>query len=196
MDPQRQNISSDNSLLRQPLMWSMVAGLSLLSLYFLILTIANSFSHSLEQLREMWHWITALVAGFSVQAGLFAYIRNVVKLKKETGRATSSMAAAGGISATSMVVCCAHHVTDILPILGVSAAVVFLGQFQDLFLTVGILSNLIGIGLMLKIIQKHGLYERRQKIFSFLMRLDMNTSFYFVCLLSSVVFLATLYTSI
>jgi hypothetical protein len=106
------------------------------------------------------------------------------------------MAAAGGISTTSMVACCAHHVTDILPILGVSAAVVFLNQFQDLFLTVGVLSNLIGISLMLRIIQKHSLYESRQRIFSSLMKVDMNMSFYLVCVLSSVVFLTTLYISI
>jgi uncharacterized integral membrane protein len=185
-----------NDLIKQPLLWAMIAGLSLLSVYFLILTIANSFSHSIEQFKEMWQWITVLVLGFSIQAGLFTYIRRVMKLRKESGAATSSMAAAGGISTTSMVACCAHHVTDVLPILGVSAAVVFLNQFQDLFLTVGVLSNIIGISLMLRIIQNHDLYESGQRVFSALMKLDMSTSFYFVCLLSTVVFLATLYTSI
>ncbi len=185
-----------NNLIKQPVIWAMIAGLSLLSLYFLILTIANSFTHSIEQFKEMWRWITVLVLGFSIQAGLFTYIRKVMKLREESGTATSSMAAAGGISTTSMVACCAHHVTDVLPILGVSAAVVFLNQFQDLFLTVGVLSNLIGISLMLRIIQKHDLFESRQRIFSALMRLDMNMSFYFVCVLSGVVFLATLYINI
>jgi hypothetical protein len=83
-----------------------------------------------------------------------------------------------------------------LPILGVSAAALFLNQFQDLFLTVGVLSNVIGISLMLKIIQKHYLYQREQRIFSLFMKLDMNLSFYFVCVLSAVLFMATLYTSI
>lgn len=186
----------EGDLMKKPVLWATIAGLSLLSVYFLILTLANSFSHSIDQLKEMWQWITALVLGFSIQAGLFAYIKNVMKLRKNSGAATSSMAAAGGISSTSMVACCAHHVTDILPILGASAAVVFLGQFRDLFLTVGVLSNLIGISLMLKIIQKHGLYENRQRVFSTLMKLDMDMSFYFVCVLSSVVFLAALYISI
>jgi hypothetical protein len=194
--PGMQKDSRKIDLIKQPLLWAMIAGLTLLSAYFLILTIANSFTHSIEQFKEMWQWITVLVVGFSIQAGLFTYIRKVMKLREESGKATSSMAAAGGISTTSMVACCAHHVTDILPILGVSAAVVFLNQFQNLFLTVGVLSNLIGISLMLRIIQKHELFESRQRIFSVLMRLDMNMTFYFVCILSGVVFLSTLYTSI
>jgi len=142
-------------LIKKPALWGMAAGLALLTVYFLIVSIAESFSHSIEQFRELWYWISLLVAGFGIQAGLYTYIRGVMKLRKETGIATSSMAAAGGISTTSMVACCAHHVTDVLPILGISAAVVFLNQFQNLFLTVGVLSNLIGISLMLKIIQKH-----------------------------------------
>lgn len=183
-------------LVKKPLFWGLTAGLSLLAVYFLILTIANSFSHSIEQFREMWYWILLLVAGFGIQAGLFAYIRGVMKFRKESGLATSSIAAAGGMSTTSMVACCAHHLTDILPILGVSAAAVFLNQFQDLFLTIGVLSNLIGISLMFRIIQKHKLYQQDQRIFSALMKFNMNRSFYFVSIFSVFVFLVTLYKSV
>jgi hypothetical protein len=181
---------------KRPLIWGASAGLSLLALYFLILTLANSFSHAVEQFQEMWYWITLLVMGFSIQAGLYSYVRIVLKTRKESGAAASSVAAAGGISTTSMVACCAHHVTDVLPILGLSAAVVFLNQYQTLFIVVGVLSNLIGITLMLRIIQKHSLYHRDQKVLSALMKLNMNTSFYAVTLLSAFTFLATLYTSI
>jgi hypothetical protein len=181
---------------KKPVFWGITAGAALLTVYFLILTIANSFNHSIEQFRDMWYWITPLIFGFGVQAGLYTYIREAIKLRKEKGAAVSSVAAAGGISTTSMVACCAHHVTDVLPILGVSAAVVFLNQFQNLFLTLGILSNIIGISLMLRIIQKHGLYQKEQKIFSLLMKLDMSRSFYLVSALSVFVFVVTLYISI
>jgi hypothetical protein len=183
-------------LIKKPLFWGLTAGLSLLSAYFLILTIANSFSHSIEQFREMWYWVSLIVAGFGIQAGLFTYIRGVMKFRKEFGIATSSMAAAGGMSTTSMVACCAQYFTDILPILGVSAAVVFLNRFQDLFLTIGVLSNLIGISLMFKIIQKHKLYQQDQRIFSALMKFNMNRSFYFVSIFSAFIFLVTLYKSV
>lgn len=185
-----------DSISKKPLIWGCGAGLSLLLVYFLILTLANSFSHSVEQFKEMWYWITILVAGFSIQAGLYSYIRIVLKARKASGAATSSVAAAGGISTTSMVACCAHHITDVLPIIGLSAAVVFLNQYQTLFIVIGVLSNLIGITLMLRIIQKHGLYHQGQKIFSSMMRLDMNKSFYAVSALSALTFLATLYKSI
>lgn len=184
------------NLIRKPLLWGFVAGLSLLTIYFLILTLANSFSHSIEQFKEIWYWISILVLGFGIQAGLYSYIRMALKARKESGAATASVAAAGGVSTTSMVACCAHHVTDVLPILGLSAAVVFLNQFQTLFIVVGVLSNLIGIMLMLKIIQKHSLYQQDQKIFPLLMKLDMNRSFYAVSAMSVVTLLATLYMSI
>ncbi|MHC4321640.1 MAG: hypothetical protein ACYST3_05130, partial [Planctomycetota bacterium] len=61
-------------LIKKPVLWGIAAGLSLLTVYSLILTLANSFSHLIEQLREMWYWITILVIGFGIQAGLYSYI--------------------------------------------------------------------------------------------------------------------------
>jgi hypothetical protein len=183
-------------LFKKPLFWGSMAGVLLLIVYFLILTVANSFSHSIEQFKEMWYWIALLVTGFGIQAGLYTYIRLGIKMKKHSGVAATTVAAAGGVSTTSMIACCAHHLTDILPILGISAAVVFLNQYQNLFITLGVLSNLIGITLMLKIIQKHRLYIKEKGILPFIMKLDMQKSFYLVCFFGIVVFLTTLYKSI
>jgi hypothetical protein len=177
-------------------MWGIIAGTTLLSIYFLILTVANSFTHAVEQFKLMWYWITLLVVGFGIQAGLYTYIRGVLKLRKQSGVATSTVAAAGGISTTSMVACCAHHVTDVLPILGASAAVLFLSQFQNIFMMIGVLSNVIGINLMLKIIQKNELYEKNGSILPALMKLDMKKTLYFVSSFSVVTFLITLYINI
>jgi D-proline reductase (dithiol) PrdB len=183
-------------LIKRPVLWGTAASLSLLTIYFLILSLAESFSHSIVQFKELWYWIALLVSGFGIQAGLYTYIRGMMKLRKDSGIATSSVAAAGGLSTTSMAACCAHHIADVLPILGISAAVVFLNQFQNLFLTVGVLSNLIGINLMLKIIQKHGLFQEEQRVLPVLMKLNMNKSFYVVSTLSAFIFAITLYISI
>jgi hypothetical protein len=51
------------SLLAVPVLWGSLAGLLLLSLYFAIVTIANSFAHALEEFRLLWYWIAALVLG-------------------------------------------------------------------------------------------------------------------------------------
>jgi hypothetical protein len=192
----RQGDKKSPFFIKKPLAWGITAAMSLLLIYFLIVSIAESFIHAIDQFREIWYWIAMLVVGFGIQAGLYSYIREVLKVRKASGAATSSMAAAGGISTTSMVACCAHHVTDILPILGLSAAVVFLNQYQTLFIVAGVLSNLIGITLMLKIIQRHSLYQPDQKIFVSLMRLNMNKSLYMVGILSAVIVVATFYMSI
>lgn len=133
-----------------------LASLSLLFIYFGILSIANSFSHAVEQFSQMWYWILLLVAGFGLQAGLYFFIREKLRQKQERG-STVAIAASGGISTGSMIACCLHHLVDVLPLMGLAAAAVFLIQYQLLFIIVGVLSNLIGITIMLEIIQKNGL---------------------------------------
>lgn len=183
-------------IIRKPIFFGVIAGIALLSIYFTVLTILNSFDHALQQFGEMWYWMVLLVVGFSIQVGLYTYIRVLFKLRAEAGTATSSVAAAGGISTTSMIACCAHHITDVIPILGLSAAAVFLTQFQTLFIVVGVLSNLIGINLMLKIIQQHKLYYKENGFFYGLMKINMRKSLYFTSVFSALVFSITLLNSL
>lgn len=135
-----------------------LGGLVLLALYFGILTIANSFSHAVEQFVAMWYWILLLAAGFGTQIGLYSHVRTSVHAKQMAG-ATAEVATAGGISTGSMIACCAHHITDVIPILGLSAAAVFLTKYQLAFIVLGVFSNLVGITMMLNIIQKHNLFD-------------------------------------
>lgn len=70
------------NFIKRPVLWGIIAGASLLTIYFLILTLANSFSHSIEQFKEMWYWIAVPVLGFGIQAGLYSYVRKEIKLRK------------------------------------------------------------------------------------------------------------------
>lgn len=135
-----------------------IAGSFLLALYFLILSVASSFSHAIEQFSQMWYWILLLTAGFGLQVGLYFFIRASFRLKQMTSP-TAVVATSGGISAGSMVACCLHYLVNVLPLIGLAAATVFLTKYQLLFIVVGILSNLIGITIMLEIIQKHSLSQ-------------------------------------
>lgn len=144
--------------IKKSIIWGIGGGLALLLLYFLILTLANSFSHALEQFQLLWYWILALVIGFSIQVGLYSYIRNQIR-EREVKTASKEVAVSGGVSTGSMVACCAHHLVDVLPILGLSAAFLFLVQYQVFFILLGILSNIVGIILMLEIIKRHSLYQ-------------------------------------
>ncbi|NOY10131.1 MAG: hypothetical protein GXP33_14960 [Spirochaetes bacterium] len=183
-------------LIGKPVLWGIIAGTLLLLVYFSVLTFANSLRHAVEQFKEMWYWVVLLVAGFGTQAGLYTYIRTVFRLRKESGIAASTVAAAGGISTTSMIACCAHHVTDFLPVLGISAAMIFFNQFQNLFIITGVLSNVIGINLMLKIIQEHNLYQKGTGVFSVIMEINMKKTLYVTGIFSVFAFLATLYISL
>lgn len=133
-----------------------LSGIILLFLYFLVLSLTNSFSHAITRLTEMWYWILPLVVGFGLQVGLYFFVRDRIKKLKNS---TATVGATAGVSAGSMVACCAHHLIDVLPILGLSVAFLFLSTYQTLFLILGILSNIVAVIFMLEIIKKHSLHK-------------------------------------
>ena len=130
----------------------------LIIVYLGIITLAQDWTHALEQTAELWYWVLALAGGFGIQAGLFSFIRQSIRERRAA--TTGSVAASGGISAGSMAACCAHHLADVLPLLGLSGLAIFLVRYQLFFITVGVLSNIVGITIMLETIQRHGLSDR------------------------------------
>ncbi len=158
--------------------WGFVGAVSLSTLYVGILTFVNSAAHAWQQFLLFWPWMTLLVFGFGMQVGLFSYLRMYKRAASLSAGpvGTASVAATGGVSAGSMVACCLHHTTDVLPLLGLSAAAVFVSRYQPLFLAVGIVSNLVGITFMLKTMQKHTLYFKGGAAEK-LMRWDMGKVF-------------------
>ncbi|MBI2907383.1 MAG: hypothetical protein HYX92_07000 [Chloroflexi bacterium] len=127
----------------------------LLLVYVGIVSAAQGLDHALDQAASLWYWMLLLAAGLGAQVGLFSFIRQ--GLRERRAAEAANVAASGGVSAGSMVACCAHHLSDVLPILGLSGVAGFLASYQVFFLIVGILSNAIGITMMLETIQKAGL---------------------------------------
>jgi hypothetical protein len=77
---------------------------------------------------------------------------------------SGALTGAGGTTSTlAMIACCAHHVTDVLPILGLTAAATFLADYQTLFMRVGLGTTLVGIAVMLFI-----LFKERKKATQFM----------------------------
>ncbi|MFQ6134369.1 MAG: hypothetical protein ACE5KU_00950 [Nitrososphaerales archaeon] len=164
-------------LREKPIVMALAGSLILLLVYMGILTVSESFDHAITQLTELWYWIAPLVVGFGAQVGLYSYIRGAFRTR--IGATTGAMATAGGVSTTSMIACCAHHLTDVLPILGLSAAAVFLTEYQPVFMSLGILSNFVGITVMLTVMQKHNLVSSEgisKKIFRYDMKRIRNTA--------------------
>ena len=143
-----------------PLATFLLGSTFIASFYIGILTWAQGWDYASSQfMRDRWY-VIPIVLGFGIQAGLYSILRfRLFMPVTSIGHSGAMMGASGGTSATAMVACCIHHVTDVLPILGLSAAASFLTRYQRPFMLVGLAMNLIGIGVMLFV-----LYRERQKL--------------------------------
>lgn len=144
--------------MRRHILVGIGAAFLLLLVYLGIIALAQGWEHALSQSFQLWYWVAALVGGFGVQAGLFSFIWYSQRSRR--GAVTASVATSGGVSTGSMVACCAHHLSDVLPLLGLSGMAAFLGSYQLFFIVVGVLSNAVGIAVMLENMQCHGLSQR------------------------------------
>ncbi len=157
---------------KKSILFGIGGGAFLLVVYFLILALTQSTSHVLEQFKALWYLILPLVIGFGVQVFLYSYIRYQTQ-NQNLKAATGEIAATGGISTGSMIACCAHHLVDVLPVLGLTAAFLFLAKYQAFFLLLGISSNIFGILMMLEIIKKNNLGENC-RILKWLSKYDLK----------------------
>jgi len=137
-----------------PIIYGLLGSIVLSALYFGLMTWLSGFKIAWEQFMQLWPWMSILITGFGMQVGLFTYLH---QQKKLTADEKASMAASGGVSTTSMLACCAHHLTDIAPLLGISALTFFLAKYQVTFLVFGIFSNIFGIVFMLKSMSRCGI---------------------------------------
>ena len=138
-------------LLLRPVAFGLLAVLGLLTFYLGIITLAQGWAHALGQLAEDRWFVGVIALGFGTQVGLFTYLKGL-----HAQAAAGGVAASTGTSTAAMLACCAHHLADILPIVGLSGAAIFLNAYKTPLLWVGILMNLIGIVYLLrKIRQQH-----------------------------------------
>ena len=156
----------------QRILWPLGAGLAgvlfLSSLYFGLVSWAESPQHALQLFWDERWIIIPLILGFGVQAALYTILKKRLFISVPSAvpiDATPSvggmMGAGGTTSTVAMVACCAHHVTDVLPILGLTAAATFLAKYQTAFMWAGLGTTLIGIVVMLLI-----LFRERRKALS------------------------------
>lgn len=135
-------------MVKKAIIYGALGSLGLLGFYFLVMGLGSgSLDFAVSELVRLRYWVGALVVGFGTQVGLYGYLRG---LKKADGQGKRVMAGSGTASAVAMVACCAHHLTDVLPLIGLSLAATFLASYQEWFLAAGIVSNLFGVGLMVR----------------------------------------------
>src|SRR3989344_1623805 len=124
-------------------LYGVLSGIGLLLFYLTIVSIFQWVEFAFLNLRSMWYLIFPLAIGFGVQIGLYTSI-------KYTAQMTGTVAATGAISGGSMVACCSHFLLQVIPFIGISGLAVTLTKYQARFLAIGILSNIIGITLLIR----------------------------------------------
>jgi len=134
----------------------LMASLLLTLVYFVIVSYLESFSHAIATFQSISYLMVPLIAGFGVQVAFSSYIREYSRTMHQS---SANVTACGGLSASSMIDCCVHHVSDVIPLLGITAITSALVAFQPLFITIGLLSNVVGILTLLATIQQYRLYD-------------------------------------
>jgi hypothetical protein len=125
---------------------SVVAGATgtaaLLGLYVGLISLAQGFGHAIDQLRTDLPFVLAIAVGFGTQVGLFVELRAIHSRHRASGALTAASAGAG---TAAMLACCAHHLVDVLPLLGLSAAAVFLADYRTPLIALSLGMNVLGI---------------------------------------------------
>lgn len=137
-----------------PLGTGLVGMLLLMGVYLGIVSLAESPAHALDLFWDDRAFVIPIMLGFGTQVGLYTLLKKGLYMPMHAPAGGATTAAGGGMSTVAMVACCAHHVADVLPLVGLTAAATFLANWKTLFMIVGLLTNLIGIVVMLRIIYK------------------------------------------
>lgn len=117
----------------------------LLGIYFAVLAAVSGWEFTVSQFLEFWYFIVSLAVGFGIQIGLYNYLRNAVRSMDMSGKV---VAVSGTTSTAAMISCCAHYLTNILPVVGAAGAIALVAQYQIELFWFGLACNLAGIGYM------------------------------------------------
>ena len=127
------------------------ASLTMLAVYFAVLTFVSGWDFAQDQFSTYWYFIVSLAIGFGIQIVLYRSIKSLVHGGQGMGRVVGI---SGTTSTAAMISCCAHYLVNLLPILGVTGLVTFATQYQVKLFWVGLVFNIAGIVYMAKRISK------------------------------------------
>ena len=143
-------------------LYGALASIAIVGVYLGMNTLTADWYFARVQFSEYKWWVIILAVGLGIQVTLFTLFRARLRGHKISA-AKSSMAASGGMSATAMMACCSHYLATVIPALGVpflsATAVTSIAEYQTYFFLAGVLSCLVGIGLILRMIEKHGMIQ-------------------------------------
>jgi len=132
-----------------------IAGTAVMSAFYLgFLTWLEGWDYAAFQFNRDRQYVLPIMLAFGAQSALYSVLRFRLYLPVQaTGAGAAVMGANGGTSAAAMVACCLHHVTNVAPLLGLSAATAFLARNQQPLLQLSFVMNAFGILIMLSVLQ-------------------------------------------
>ena len=135
-----------------------------LFIYFVIVSWLESYQHALDFFWQGRFIVLPIAIGFGIQVSIYTILKKQLFIPvTNIGPSKPLMDAGGTTSTIAMVACCAHHVADVLPIIGLTAAASFLAKYSLAFMMFGLSTTVVGIVVMLFILFK----ERRNAINNF-----------------------------
>jgi len=126
----------------RPIQFGIGAIVLLLIIYFGVVSLISGVDFAFEQFAKFWYFIVPLALGFGIQVGLYTYLKNLVGQHGVSGKV---VAVSGTTSTAAMVSCCAHYLTNILPILGVTGILAVVAEYQVELFWLGLAFNAAGI---------------------------------------------------
>lgn len=121
----------------------------LLGLYLGIGALAQGWEHAIALLAGDLPFVAAIAAGFGVQVGLLVHLRRL-----HAHASAKSVAASGATGTATMLACCAHHLVDVAPVVGLAGLATLLGAYRVPLLWVGLAANLAGIAYVLRQVRR------------------------------------------
>lgn len=123
---------------------ALIAIVSLLLFYFVIVSAISGFKFALSQFESYWYFLISLALGFGVQIGLYSYLKQLIR-NGNMVMSGKTVAVTGTTSTLAMISCCAHYLANIVPILGIAGALSIISQYQVKIFWIGLAFNIFGI---------------------------------------------------
>ena len=94
--------------------WGVGAALALSAFYVTVLAWAGGWPHLVDQARRDWWLLAPIIVVFGVQVAVTVELRH----RHRVEHLAMTSGTGGAASAVGMIACCAHHIADVLPIVG------------------------------------------------------------------------------
>ena len=127
------------------IVWGVSVIVAVVFVNWVVLSLLGFPLMAMNIIGQYWYLLVLLIGGLGLQVGLFVYYRSLNAI------GCGTVAVSGGISSVSMILCCSHYLLNLLPFLGALVGVSFfavLSKYTFHFLILGVVSNVVGIGVI------------------------------------------------